>query len=87
MADYALQAKEIGVNYIVGCCGTAPHHLRAMSEVLGRSVPNSVYSPQLELHPIVGSEEHLKEKDDRVLCEQRYGPALCHFLSQDKKQE
>lgn len=51
MASYALEAKEMGVNYIGGCCGTAPHHLRAMAEALGRTVPNSRYSPVMESHP------------------------------------
>ena len=80
MASYAQKAKEMGINYIGGCCGTDPHHLRSMAEALGRTVPNSRYSPRLDLHPIVGSAEHLKEKDERILCEQRYGAAACHFL-------
>ncbi|MFO8010765.1 MAG: homocysteine S-methyltransferase family protein [Dehalococcoidia bacterium] len=53
MASYALEAKEMGINYIGGCCGTASHHLRAMAEALGRNVPNSRYSPMMELHPSV----------------------------------
>jgi betaine-homocysteine S-methyltransferase len=80
MADFALKFKNLGINYIGGCCGTAPHHLRAMAEALGRTVPNSRYSPQLDLHPIVGSDEHVKERDRRILCEQRYGTAVCHFM-------
>jgi len=51
MANYALQAKAIGVNYIGGCCGTAPHHLRAMAEALVREVPNSRYSPATAFYP------------------------------------
>jgi len=82
MASYALKARKKGINYIGGCCGTAPHHVRAMAEALGRTVPNSKYSPRLDLHPIIGSEKHLKEQDKRVLCEQRYGSAVCHFLSE-----
>jgi betaine-homocysteine S-methyltransferase len=57
MARYALEAKEMGINYIGGCCGTAPHHLRAMAEALGRTAPNSKYSPRLELHTIIGDTE------------------------------
>ena len=82
MADYARTAKGMGINYIGGCCGTAPHHLRAMAEALGREVPNSRYSPQLRFHPIIGEAGYVKEKDARVLCEQRYGSAVCHFLSE-----
>jgi betaine-homocysteine S-methyltransferase len=80
MAKYALEAKEIGVDYIGACCGTAPHHIRAMVEALGKIVPNSKYSPQLELHTIIGDNEHTREKNARILCEQRYGKAHCHFL-------
>jgi betaine-homocysteine S-methyltransferase len=85
MASYAITAKEMGINYIGGCCGTAPHHLRAMAEILGRTVPNSKYRPQINLHPIIGNKELLKEKDERILCEQRYGKAACHFLSEENK--
>jgi betaine-homocysteine S-methyltransferase len=62
MASYALEAKESGMNYIGGCCGTGPHHVRAMAEALGRTVPNSKYSPRLDLHPIIGSEEQARER-------------------------
>ncbi|MFP3912160.1 MAG: homocysteine S-methyltransferase family protein [Desulfobacteraceae bacterium] len=51
MAEYALEAERTAINYIGGCCGTAPHHLRAMAEALGRTVPNSRYAPRLDLHP------------------------------------
>jgi betaine-homocysteine S-methyltransferase len=81
MARYALEAKKMGINYIGACCGTAPHHIRAMAEALGRTVPNSKYSPNLELHTIIGDENHIKEKNPRILCEQRYGKAHCHFLA------
>lgn len=81
MVRYALEAKEMGINYIGACCGTGPHHIRAMAEALGRTVPNSKYSPNLELHTIIGDESHIKERDSRILCEQRYGKAHCHFLT------
>ncbi len=71
MKDYALKAEEIGVNFIGACCGTAPHHIRAMAEGLGRVTPNSKYSPKLELHPILGDKDHLRVKDKRIFHEQR----------------
>jgi betaine-homocysteine S-methyltransferase len=74
MAAYAVKAKEMGINYIGACCGTGPYHIRAMAEALGRTVPNSRYSPRLELHPIIGSDEHIREKDARILAEQRGWP-------------
>jgi betaine-homocysteine S-methyltransferase len=80
MARYALEARKLGINYIGACCGTAPHHIRAMAEALGRTVPNSKYSPALDQHAINGDEGHVKEQNARILCEQRYGKAHCHFL-------
>jgi len=54
MADFATAARDLGVGYIGVCCGGAPHHVRAMAEALGRTVPASRYSPDLSLHPILG---------------------------------
>ena len=36
MADYALAARDIGVNYIGACCGAAASHIRAMARALGK---------------------------------------------------
>jgi betaine-homocysteine S-methyltransferase len=52
MADFAVAARDLGVNYVGICCGAAPHHVRAMAEALGREVPAGKYSPALELHPM-----------------------------------
>jgi betaine-homocysteine S-methyltransferase len=54
MADFALAARDLGVRFIGICCGGAPHHVRAMAEALGRTVPASRYSPDLSLHPVLG---------------------------------
>jgi methionine synthase I (cobalamin-dependent) len=81
-AIIALEAAQMGINYIGACCGTAPHHIRAMAEALGRTVPNSKYSPALELHTIIGDASHTREKDDQILCEQRFGKTHCHFVEQ-----
>jgi betaine-homocysteine S-methyltransferase len=62
MADYARRAKALGVNYIGICCGAGPHHVRAMAEALGRTVPASRYSPAIELHPMIGASVEEKEK-------------------------
>jgi hypothetical protein len=51
-----------------------------MSEALGRTVPASKYSPKLQLHTIIGDSKHVKEKDSKIVCEQLYGKAHCHFL-------
>jgi betaine-homocysteine S-methyltransferase len=52
MADFAVAARDLGVNYVGICCGAGPHHVRAMAEALGREVPAGKYSPALELHPM-----------------------------------
>ena len=56
MAEFAASASGLGVNYIGVCCGGAPHHVRAMAERLGRTVPASRYSPDIAHHPILGEE-------------------------------
>ena len=73
MAQYALEADAMGINFIGACCGVGPHHLRAMAEALGRQVPNSRYSPRLHLHTVIGDEAHIKERDARILEQQRKG--------------
>jgi betaine-homocysteine S-methyltransferase len=55
MADFAVEAREIGVGYIGICCGGGPHHVRAMAEALGRETPASRYSPAIDLHPVLGA--------------------------------
>jgi betaine-homocysteine S-methyltransferase len=55
MAQFARQARDVGVDYIGICCGGAPHHVRAMAEALGRDTPASRYSPAIELHPVLGT--------------------------------
>jgi len=61
MADFAVEARDLGVNYIGICCGAAPHHVRAMAEALGRTVPASRYSPDMSLHPALGAS--VKDRD------------------------
>ena len=70
MAEFAVQARDMGINYIGICCGAGPHHVRAMAEALGRRVPASKYSPEIELHPIFGNEKSQNQKFKECL----YGP-------------
>lgn len=56
IADFARQCQQIGVNYIGTCCGAGPHHVRAIAEALGRTVPASRYSPDLSQHAMLGNE-------------------------------
>jgi betaine-homocysteine S-methyltransferase len=62
MADFATEARDLGVNYIGICCGAAPHHVRAMAEALGRAVPASRYSADMSMHPALGKKVADSEK-------------------------
>ncbi|BBO71057.1 hypothetical protein DSCA_49870 [Desulfosarcina alkanivorans] len=70
MADFAVAARDMGINYIGICCGAGPHHVRAMAEALGRLVPASEYSPDIGLHPIFGDQQ--VQRQNFVEC--LYGP-------------
>ncbi len=61
-ADFAVKARDLGVDYLGLCCGAAPHHIRAMAEALGRSVPASRYSPDLSLHPMLGRQVDQRDR-------------------------
>ena len=61
MADFAVRARDVGVDYIGICCGGGPHHVRAMAEALGRRPPAARYSPAMELHPVMGAEPERHE--------------------------
>jgi betaine-homocysteine S-methyltransferase len=36
MADYAVKARELGINYIGACCGAVASHIREMARALGK---------------------------------------------------
>jgi len=36
MADYALAARNMGINYIGSCCGSVASHVKAMAQSLGK---------------------------------------------------
>jgi betaine-homocysteine S-methyltransferase len=36
MADYAIRARDLGVNFIGSCCGSVASHVRAMARALGK---------------------------------------------------
>lgn len=61
LAEWAKEAKDIGVNYIGLCCGASPAMLRAVAEAVGVETINSKYSPDMEKHFLFGKEETLKE--------------------------
>ena len=36
LGDFARQARDLGVNYLGGCCGCEGSHIRQMARVLGK---------------------------------------------------
>jgi betaine-homocysteine S-methyltransferase len=62
VADFAVQARDMGIRFIGICCGGAPHHVRAMAEALGKEVPASRYSADMSLHPALGAKVPEPEK-------------------------
>lgn len=60
IADFTRRARVAGVRYFGLCCGAAPHHLRAMSETLGRTPPASRYSPDMSKHVYLGADSRLR---------------------------
>src|SRR3546814_9392397 len=46
-ADFARACLELDVRYIGLCCGAAPHHIRAVAEAVGRTVPGSRPAPDM----------------------------------------
>ena len=60
MAAFAQQAYALNVRYLGGCCGSGPHHIRAMAEALGRHPIASRYSPDMSKHYAFGNHPRLK---------------------------
>jgi betaine-homocysteine S-methyltransferase len=67
MADFAVEAKSMGINFIGLCCGANPIQIRAMAEALGRQTSASRYSPDMSLHPMIG--KRVKQKDTAFLSD------------------
>ncbi len=61
LAEWAKEAKEIGINYIGLCCGASPAMLREVAEAVGVETINSKFSPNMEKHFLFGNDETLKK--------------------------
>jgi len=66
--DFAKKAKEMGVKYFGLCCGAGPHHVRALSETLGRTPPASKYSADMSKHAFLGTvaSSHNKQQSTQL---------------------
>ncbi len=61
LAEWAKEAKDIGINYIGLCCGASPAMLRAVAEAVGIETVNSKYSPDMEKHFLFGTDKTLQK--------------------------
>ncbi|WP_100399191.1 homocysteine S-methyltransferase family protein [Bacillus sp. FJAT-44742] len=61
LAEWAKEAKDIGINYIGLCCGASPAMIRAIAEAIGYETINSKYSPDMEKHFLFGKDKTLKD--------------------------
>lgn len=43
MAQYAHQARDLGINFIGSCCGSIPVHVREMARALGKRPPDKAW--------------------------------------------
>jgi betaine-homocysteine S-methyltransferase len=60
VAEFTKFAQSVGVKYFGLCCGGAPHHIRSMSEALGRKPPASRYTADMSKHAYFGTNQKLK---------------------------
>ncbi|XP_078341374.1 S-methylmethionine--homocysteine S-methyltransferase BHMT2-like [Crassostrea virginica] len=61
IAEFAQEAKEVGVQYVGLCCGNASHYIRVVAEEYGRRPPASKFSPDMSEHFIFGDKQHVKD--------------------------
>lgn len=61
MGEFAAWCMENDIRYMGVCCGGAPHHVRAMSEALGRKPPASEFSADMSKHYVFGDNQKLKD--------------------------
>jgi betaine-homocysteine S-methyltransferase len=66
IADFAAAAQTLGVRYFGLCCGAAPHHVRAMSEALGRTPPASRFSADMSKHAFLGTDRGLAPQEANI---------------------
>ena len=45
LGEFARRAKDLGVNFIGGCCGCVGSHIREMARALGKAEDKAVWTP------------------------------------------
>jgi betaine-homocysteine S-methyltransferase len=69
IADFGAAAFELGVRYLGVCCGAGPHHIRSLSEAVGRTPPASRFTADMSKHAYLGTDESLLA-ENRSFAEQ-----------------
>lgn len=65
MGDFAKKAKDLGVNYIGGCCGCEGSHIRQMARALGKK-PTELREWQVDYdHPQSATEAYKKLRESQ----------------------
>ena len=63
VAEAARTALEAGIRYQGVCCGGAPHHVRAIAEVMEKDAPSRRYAPDMAKHYSLGTDASLKAQN------------------------
>jgi betaine-homocysteine S-methyltransferase len=68
MADYAMNARDLGINFIGACCGAVATHIREMARVLGKLPEDSRVWKKSAEKPMSAYEyyDHDKSKVERA---------------------
>ena len=77
IAAFTRKAHALDVRYLGLCCGTAPHHVRAMAEALGRRPEASRYSADMSKHWAFGTESSLTPENLQYAEKLRSGGVAC----------
>lgn len=67
VADFAVEAQQLGIRFIGLCCGAGPHHIRAIAEALGRHPEASRYSADMSKHGLLGDAGVVAEHEKQFL--------------------
>ena len=62
MADYAVKARDLGVNFIGACCGAVAAHIKAMAKALGK-LPTEERQWRVDYSKPMSAYEYYKHAD------------------------
>jgi betaine-homocysteine S-methyltransferase len=63
IAEFTRAALDLGARYLGLCCGTGPHHVRAMAEAMGRTPPAGRFSADMSKHAYLGTDPSLRREN------------------------